>query len=51
MRQCTSRYAESEFCYRWAVQLDGTKADYYNNLATVVGSSGANPEVMELYKK
>lgn len=39
----------SEFCYRWAVKLDGTKADYYNNLATVVGSSGAKPEVMELY--
>ena len=44
------RYDESEFCYRWAVQLDGTKADYYNNLATVVGSRGFNPEVMELYK-
>jgi protein O-GlcNAc transferase len=44
------RYGESEFCYRWAVKLDGTKADYYNNLATVVGSSGAKPEVMELYK-
>jgi len=28
----------------------GTKADYYNNLATVVGSGGANPEVMQLYK-
>jgi hypothetical protein len=28
-----------------AVQLDGFNADYYNNLATVVGSSGANSEV------
>jgi protein O-GlcNAc transferase len=44
------RYAESEYCYRWAVKLDGYKADYYNNLATVVGSSGANAEVTELYK-
>jgi len=29
-----------------AVQLDGFNADYYNNLATVVGSSGANTEVL-----
>eukprot|EP00960_Hanusia_phi_P072491 767799-Hanusia_phi.AAC.3 len=38
------RYAESEYCYRWAVKLDGTRADYYNNLATVVGASGATNE-------
>uniref|UniRef100_A0A7S4ULL8 protein O-GlcNAc transferase n=1 Tax=Guillardia theta TaxID=55529 RepID=A0A7S4ULL8_GUITH len=43
------RYAESEYCYRWAVKLDGTRADYYNNLATVVGASGATHEVMEIY--
>ena len=27
------------------------QADYYNNLATVVGATGAKPEIMELYAK
>ena len=31
--------------------LDETRADYWNNLATVVGATGAKPEIFELYSK
>lgn len=41
----TSAHKQRGFDAGFAVQLDGTNADYYNNLATVVGSSGANSEV------
>jgi tetratricopeptide (TPR) repeat protein len=43
------RYSESEWSFRMAVSLDPKVADYHNNLATVVGASGARPEVLSLY--